>query len=582
MSILLASIPVVITAAVYWDYSSTKHGYRKIKYLSSSNFNPCKLLDGKKWTDTSILKKRHGKKDGVFLGNFRFSSKALKSISMPYFWKKHHEKTEIYLDPIKDLRETTILYSGMGGGKSVFIINILEQVHLYDNALVHDGGKLELVAKFYNPLRGDIILNPTDERASIVDILAHDSNIAAEFFTLLLRDSSKESNYFTKGSVEHFIGILNLTNAQTFENAKEKWNYFIEKLEDLIMSAIIEKQKSEMDVIGTLKQQMTPFLLLNYRIQNDENLKLFTAAEFLDKTQGAKLFVSYPPVLKNQLKSFSSAFIHMYNLCLLSKDETKTKTRLMVIDEMSTYIRAINDPELLKDQLELPRSKGGCTIGALQGIDEDPKINDIINKTCKQKIYFRTDGQPTKKSLIEDVGNVTFESTKESESGGKNTYSRQTENHPLIKIDDFEDLGEKHEYIAQIGDSLYRGYTPLPRTEIFHDQKTKELQKAGKLKSDEKWTRNAGYVEYSKYQEFKNYLGARYESFQTKKKVQAKIDEMAKSAFTDDPQPTKKETQKVESREETFKEEKKEPFIMKMSEPFGDGDFDEFSEFEEN
>lgn len=528
-SIILA----VIIVAIYWDYSSVQHGYRKIKYLTTSNFNPWKILDGKKWTDVGVLKSRHGKKEGFFLGYFRFHPKAKKESRMPFWWRNFHEKTEIYLDPIKDLRQTTILYSGMGGGKSVEIINILEQNHLYNNALVHDGGKLEMVSKFYNPMR-DIILNPYDERATIVDILSHDSNLAAEFFALLLKSTQSETNFFTKGATEHFIGILHLTNSKNFETKKEKWEFFINTLEELIMSAIVEKQKSEMDVIGTLKQQMTPFLLLNYRIQNDDNVELFTCDDFLESSQGAKLFVSYPPRLKNELKSFSAGFIHLYTLSLLSKDDTNTKTRLLIVDEMSSYIRMINDPELLKDQLELPRSKGGCFIGCLQGVDEDQKINDIIAKTCKQKLYFRTDGQKTKEYLIKDIGNITFEVSKNSENSGRTTTSKATETRPMIKLDDFEQLGERHEYIAQIGDSVFRGYTPLPRTELHFIKRTKELQKAGKLKEDEKYTRAPGFIEYSKRKQFEDYLGERYSSFQMKKKAQAKIDEAAKKAFSED------------------------------------------------
>lgn len=526
-------IVVVILIAIYSDYSKIEHGFRKIKYLTTSNFNPWKQLDGKKWTDTGLIKSRHGDGKGFFLGYFRFLPKAKSQSRMPFWWRNFHEKTRIYLDSVEDLRKTTILYSGQGGGKSAFIINILEQNNLYDNALVHDGGKLEMVSKLYNPMR-DIILNPYDERATIIDILNHDSSLAAEFFSLLLKSTQSETNFFTKGATEHFIGILHLTNSKSFENEKEKWNFFIETLEELIMSTISEKQKSEMDVIGTLKQQMTPFLLLNYRIQNDENVELFSCDEFLERNQGAKLFVSYPPRLKNELKSFSAGFIHLYTLSLLSKPDTNSKTRLLIVDEMSSYLRMINDPELLKDQLELPRSKGGCFIGCLQGIDEDPKINDIISKTCKQKLYFRTDGQKTKEYLIKDVGNITFEVSKNSESGDKTTRSKGTETKPMIKLDDFEMLGEKHEYIAQIGDTLFRGYTPLPRTELELIRRTKELQKQGKLAKDEMYTRVPGFVEYSKRKDFEDYLGERYASFQMKKKAQAKIDATVKQAFVED------------------------------------------------
>jgi hypothetical protein len=576
--LIFSIIILIIVVAYYYDYGQVKHGYRKTRYLTSSGLNPYKQLNGKKWTDTAILKNRHGDKNGVFIGEFRFSTKALKNVNMPFFWKNYHERTEIYLDPIKDLRMTTILYSGQGGGKSIYIINLLDQTAKYDNALVHDGGKLEMTEDYYNPMR-DIILCPYDDRAHIIDILDHDPMITAQFFNLLMRSANKESNFFTKGSAEHFVNILRVTNAQEFTSRKEKWAFFINELEELIKSSLTEKQRSEGDIISTLKQPMTPFLLLNYRIQNDENLKLFTADEFLDRKHGAKLFVSYPDKFADEMKSFSAAFIHLYTQSLLSKPNHSSMRRLLIVDEMSSYIRMINDPELLKDQLEKPRSRGAQFVGALQGIDEDPKINGIIEKTCKTKLYFRTDGQATKENLIKDVGEISYEVSKESRSEGKSTFSTGTQTEKLIKQDDFFDLGDKHEFIAQIGDSLFRGYTPLPRTELEIMRLTKEGRKNGTLREDERAVRSTGFVEYSKRKAFDNYLAARYKDFQTTKRTIAKTEELAEAALSGgfEEKPTKAKSVSKPT-EPQFDEKFDEPKTTKSNDDFGDEET--FSEFD--
>jgi len=492
-------ILVGILYFIYRDTSKNINGFRYIKYPFSSSINPLHIVDGRTWTSTSVIKSRLNKKSeqDFFIGNFRYSPKVLQKCYIPTSFKKFNEKTKIYIKRDK-LKQTTLVWGGMGSGKTVFFLNLLDQIDKYDNALIHDGGKLEMVAKLYNPIR-DIIFNPYDDRAIIHNLLNEDTAIQLHFFELLLKSKNgKEINFFSTAASEHLRNISLSTNAQNFNFTKQKWAYFIDRIEGLINDVMANgESKSERDVIATLKQVLTPLQLMNFRIQN--GAKTFTINNFLDKNHAAKLFVSYPPALRPIVQNISSAFIALFTMVHLSREDTKTRYHLYLIDELSSYLRMLNDTETLKDQVELLRSKGGIFIGGLQGDDEEEKYNQILDKTVHQKFYFRTDGLKTKETLVKKVGKVKYiyanktkniNDTKHKEK----TYTLTNAETDVIKEDDFLALGDKYEYIAIVGDILYRGYTSLP------------------LNESEGLKRAKPFIEYKYRKEFENYLAKKYDA----------------------------------------------------------------------
>lgn len=525
-------IPFSILMLMYGSWANVEMGFKKYKYPNSSSLNPVRVLDGITWSSFDTIKSKFRKKtkNDFFIGYMRFSPKVLKECNPPYLYRKFVESTEIWFDRT-NMKQTTMVWGGMGSGKSIFFTHLLSQSHNYENAIVHDGGKLEMVSVFYNPLR-DVILNPWDERATIHDLLSEDTAIQKQFFKLMLQAASGEkANFFTTGATEHLQNIALLVQRENFSSTKEKWAYFIHKIDELIFETMNDSQRSEGDVIGTLKQVLSPFYLINFRIQNDA--PTFIVTDFLKRSHGAKLFVSYPPMLKENLAALSSAFIALYTLIHLSQPDTKKKFYFYLIDEFSSYLRMLNNEEILKDQLEKLRSKGGMYCGGLQGEEEKDNIGQIIDKTIKNKFYFRTDGRKTKKALVERVGKVTYEIQNLNREGRGlnthqiNTYTEQQTTRDVIVESDFEELGEKHEYIAMIDNNLYRGYTPLPVEELDFLERKAANPKA----EDEDLRRAKGFVEYSKRREFEDMLATRYETMQSEKFKKNKEKQAAKKVI---------------------------------------------------
>lgn len=512
-------------------FTKEKMGFKCNKFVDTSSLNPLDVIDGKKWTNTRVLSKyRQKSQKDFFIGNFRFSPSVLKNCKPPWWWRRQKEKTSIYLTR-ENLITSTMIFGGMKSGKSICLLNILYNITAYDNALVHDGTKLEFIAKTYNPIR-DIIYNFYDDRATVHNILDEDTAIQAHFFQLMLSATAgknSDSGFFTTGASEHIQNLALLANAQNFTCAKEKWNFFVVKLETLVENALNDGQKSEKDVISTLKQIMTPFLLMNYRIQDDADT--FTIDEFLDKNHAAKLFVSYPRKLQANMQGLSAAFISMYTMVHLSRPDTDNKLYLYVLDELSSYLRVLgDDTDTLKDQTELLRSKSGAFIGGLQGKEEEEKYNKILDKTVTQKLFFRTDGRDTKTLLQESIGKVTYVCGKDSVStqglkAKTTSFATDQKDIFVVKEDDFLELGERFEYIASIGDDLYRGYIPIPPDEAERIAKARTIKKKKlpKEKEDleiEKTYKNTPFIPYINLKAFDDYLATRYESYQIKRDKQ--------------------------------------------------------------
>jgi len=538
-------------------FTKEKFGFKCNKFLTTSSLNPVNQVDGLEWSTTRTLEREYRKGDGddeenkdFLVGFFRYSPNALKC-KIPWWWKKYQEKTAVYLTR-DQLITSTLLYGGMKSSKTIFFLNLLENVHAYDNAIVHDGTKLEMLSKSYNPMR-DIIFNFYDDRATIHDILSEETAIKTFYFQEMLNSTAGngESGFFTTGAAEHIENIALLTARQNFKTSKEKWAFFVVKLENLIVDSLNDGQNSELDIISTLKQVMPPFLFMNFRVQ--DGAETFVINDFLDKTHGAKLFVSYPAKIKSKMQGLSAAFISMYTNVHLSRPDTTNKLYLYLIDELSSYLRVMGDnTETLKDQTELLRAKGGGFVGGLQGKDEDENISKILDKTMTQKVFFRTDGSDTRELLKTAVGKRTYTYDKYTMNTDKKIISRATSfvadevEKDVILESDFNELGDKFEYIAKFKDRLFRGYIPIPANEMIRIKNEKKvIEKFKKLKKKDKSLellkredeeiaatyKNIPYIPYKKMKNFEDYLADRYEHYQIERAKKNISEDIAKKAL---------------------------------------------------
>ena len=88
---------------------------------------------------------------------------------------------------VKNSETMHFLVSGAtGSGKTNLIHNLLPQARIYDQAAVVVDQTGEMIAKYYDPSRGDIIFNPFDARSKAWDFWqdCHDELTLERFGTV--------------------------------------------------------------------------------------------------------------------------------------------------------------------------------------------------------------------------------------------------------------------------------------------------------------------------------------------------------------------------------------------------------------
>lgn len=412
------------------------------------------------WTQKKHL---DSEKDGVYIDEFIFSWEALKRFNLLQRLVFNTQKKEMFFAPLTFVRGSLII-GGMGSGKTEFLNSLLDQ-KFYMRAIIHDI-KGDFVEKFY--MRKDIILNPFDRRGTIWDIFEEAKKypkIADSFFQTLLNGvlggGSQNSNFFTSSAKERFVKIFNTIQVQELDN-KEKWSLFIQKI-DLYFQEVQElNQKSEKDVVSTMKLLVEYFEYMNYLIQN--GAKTFTITHFLKSNK--KLFLLNNPTYSDFLTPYFSAFIDSFSKIFMAEMvETKTNLTLFLFDEYLSFLPLLTEDT--KTILHtLVRSRGGCLMPAIHYLPEDKKLRQNLLNSAENIFLFQTSDTATTAEIKEIIGKAEYSAQNRSEDTTSYTTAREY----LLTDNIVKEIGDDYSHITfcQSSQQLYRGYTRLTKKEKRH------------------------------------------------------------------------------------------------------------------
>lgn len=133
--------------------------------------------------------------------------------------------SEMLLIPEEDVAKHFLLMGDTGSGKSALIRQMLEQLDRYgDTAIVYDPAQ-EYVKRFYRAGRGDVILNPLDERSPywpVGEEIEHEAE-ARTIAESAFPDRPNEPHFFTSTPRKLFAQMLRyrMTAAQMLEMMRD-------------------------------------------------------------------------------------------------------------------------------------------------------------------------------------------------------------------------------------------------------------------------------------------------------------------------------------------------------------------------
>lgn len=431
---LLAFVPLVWFLVFFYRWMTNHNVVKQSLHYRwtnlTSNPNPLSkfYIVGHRWLSVkealnfNFKQKSEAKKKGlkpIFVGNLRVWDKYAEDLHLPKFLRKSAEKTPVYIDPWS-MAQTMVGIGGAGGGKTIFILNIIKQNAFALNVFFSKKGEFEQM--FYRP-GIDFMLNPILKDGAIHDILSEDSEFIAVFVEALMNATLGKSQDYFSGSAKQrmkvFCEMVKVSERDNNLSKSEKWEQFINFYEEEVKKAKGGKQKSELDVLSTVSATFREGLyLMAYRILN--GARAFTAKDFIYKgNRNQNLFITgnNPDMLN--LSAASLAVVVKYQLSRPDiEDWEKSWIVGWFLDEFRSLMRVIPN-DILAEISEIGRGKRFCPLKFLQKLDKEDseETSDLISNMMYLVVFSTTD-RNTKNILTGMFGDITYREKKYNEESG--------------------------------------------------------------------------------------------------------------------------------------------------------------------
>ena len=357
-----------------------------------------------------------------------------------------------------------------GVGKTQLIMQILRQIRERgESAIVYDPA-CEYVQRFYDEKRGDIILNPLDERcpywgpAQEMKSNAEADAIAASLYSPAT-DSKDE--FFHQTPAQIFAHLLKKGPSP---QQLAEWLADGDKLEKLVegteMSFYIDRKAGPQraGVLASLGLVAKSFRLLPTK---EQGRGTWNARTWAEKRQGWIFITSRPPE-RETLRPLHSLWIDTLVMRLLTEPTPEQKKVWFVIDELASLQKL---PQLHTAITENRKSGNPLVLG-FQGKAQLEVIYGHLAETMlsspASKIYMKTAEPKAAEWISEAIGKVEIERLKEtkfdgSRSGRNFSMDRQIE--PLVMGSEISGLSDRHAYL-KLGNYVARfdfDYLDLPK-----------------------------------------------------------------------------------------------------------------------
>jgi hypothetical protein len=370
-----------------------------------------------------------------------------------------------------------LIVGDSGHGKSATIRQALSQIwERGETAIVYDPA-MEYLPQFYDPKRGDVILNPLDARCPFwtpSDEVPH----PAEALTLsasLFPDQGRENRFFVEAPRKIFAHLLNLKpTPEQLTDWLCKPEEIDKRVEGTEMAVMIDRQAGPQrsGVLGSMNMVADALKLLPREAETECR---WSAAEWAKKRNGW-IFITSKPTVRERLRPLISLWLDL--LVLRTMDEgsvTKRKT-WFVLDELAslqhlpqfktaiTESRKSNNPMILGFQ-------GKAQIETLYGT-----ISEALLSQPATKIYLKTSEPMAAEWISKAIGEIEIERYRETRTHGQFPQSRKSESEqrdvsrePLVMASQISGLDPLHGYLKH-GNLVVEMKVPYMELQGHHEK----------------------------------------------------------------------------------------------------------------
>ncbi len=364
-----------------------------------------------------------------------------------------------------------LIVGDTGSGKSSIIRQMLYQVEKRGEcAIVYDPA-CEFVKQFYNPHRGDIVLNPLDARMPYwsPSLELRRRAEAKALAVSMYQPEGVTNRFFVEAPQKIFAHLLTYLPTPTelvdwMSNPAE----IDQRVRGTEYWALIDSRAPHQrtGVLGSLNMSADSFRLLP---RQEETTAVWTATSWAETRRGW-IFITSRPTLREALRPLISLWIDLLVLRLLNEPDPGQKPVWFVIDELASLQRL---PQLHTAITENRKSQNPVILGFQGRSQIEARYGEDAEAMLSQpatKIFLRTTEPRAAKWVSEAIGEIEVERLREthydgSRAGRNFALDRQTE--PLVLPSEISGLDDLRGFL-KYGNHVARFSFPFLALEEKH------------------------------------------------------------------------------------------------------------------
>jgi len=339
-----------------------------------------------------------------------------------------------------------------GAGKSALMFQVVRQVRSRgDAAIIYDPAR-EFVKRFYNPERGDVILNPLDKRCPYwgpAEELRSRSEAKALASSLFQPPQDKKGEFFIESPQKIFAFLM--AYGPTPEELIA-WMANPEEIDRRLKGtehAHLIDPRAHQQRAGVLASLGLVADSLRLLPKRDESNGVWTATEWAEKREGW-IFLTSLPAEREALRPLQSLWIDWLVLRLLNERVEGQKRVWFLIDELASLQKL---PQLHTAITE-GRKGGNPVVLGFQGKAQLEylygHLAEVMLSQPATSIWLTTKEPKAGQWVSEFIGKVEIERLREthfdgSRAGRNFALDRQVE--PLVLESEISGLADLHAYM---------------------------------------------------------------------------------------------------------------------------------------
>ena len=365
---------------------------------------------------------------------------------------KTDDMKEMIRIPAKAEAQHMQIIGDTGAGKSALMFQVLRQVRSRgDSVIVYDPAR-EFVKRFYDPSRGDVILNPLDARSPYwgpAEELRSRSEAKALAASLFQPPQDRKGEFFIESPQKIFAFLMAYGPTPDelvawMSNPEE----IDRRLKGTEHAHLIDPRAHQQraGVLGSLGLVADSLRLLP---RKGEGNGRWTATEWAEKRQGW-IFLTSLPAEREALRPLQSLWIDWLVLRLLNEPTKEQKRVWFVIDELASLQKL---PQLHTAITESRKSRNPVVLG-FQGKAQLEylygHLAEVMLSQPATSVWLTTKEPNAGEWVSKFIGKVEIERLRETHfdgtrSGHNFTIERQVE--PLVLESEISGLADLHAFM---------------------------------------------------------------------------------------------------------------------------------------